>query len=186
MTSKSQYAFTLIEMLIVLTIMAVIVSFALPSFHFAKARDQDEQIKSQLVHAITLAHEYAQLNGIPIAMCKSRDLAQCGGEWRDGLLVFRNSTEDGVINDNKQIISVIQFKHITGKLLWRAFPFYRDYLLLVANNDASVSNSTFWYCHANEKNPVWAIVINKAARTRVIYPDKSGVIIDGHGNELTC
>ena len=183
---KPQHAYSFIEMLTVLVIIAIVASLSLPSFNEFWQRDHDAEIKLQVLNALQLAREAAQINSTSVAVCKSTDLIHCGGQWREGVLIFVNAAEDGVLNNKNQLIAAIAFPKATGQLLWRAFPFYRDYLLFSAIDTSNVNNGTFWYCRQQATTPRFAIIVNQSYRARVEYPDKNGVILDGRGKALVC
>lgn len=174
---NSQSAFTLIETLISLSILAILLAIFLPAARNFIHRTQDEILQGQLLQAIEQAKSEAQARHVSIGLCKN-------GEWNRGQLIFLDENADGVIRNSEQIISVVQASSQHGKIYWRAFPKYRDYLSFLPAGLTRSDNATFWHCH--ETSAIWAIIINKSGRARVIYPDKNGEIRDGHDQPLSC
>jgi len=181
---NSQTAYTLIETLVSLTIIAILIAISLPTAHHFISQTRDDILQRQLLRAIAVAKQEASARHAFIALCKSKNQETCDGAWEEGQLVFLDETADGVIKNNEQIIAVIQTQSKHGSIKWRSFPAYRNYLSFSPTGLMKSDNGTFWHCHA--ETTVWAIIINKAGRTRVVYPDKNGEIKDSHGKPLTC
>jgi len=179
----TQSAFTLIEVLTSLTIIAILTAITLPVARNFISRTQDEILQKQLLRSIESAKFEAQARHAVVALCKSNNQTTCGGEWDNGQLIFLDENADGVIQRNKQIITVVQASH-HGSIHWRSFPRYQNYLSFLPSGLMNSNNGSFWHCHA--ASAMWAIIINKAGRARVVYPDKSGVIKGPRGKPLMC
>jgi Tfp pilus assembly protein FimT len=178
-----QSAFTLIEMIVSIIIMIILMAIALPAWKLFLDRSQEDILQNQLLNAIVLAKSEANARHAVTALCKSQDQQSCSGEWQNGQLLFLDSYADGVIHEPQQILKVIQAFSHPGTIHWQAFPKYRHYLQF---NPQSLrnDNGTFWHCHA--QTILWAIMMNRAGRTRLVYPDQSGVIKGSHGKPLIC
>lgn len=182
----SQHAFTLLEALIALTIISIISMITLPNLQEYFFTTQDEIFHSRLLHTLQFAQQEAEIQHMPIALCKSKTYQLCDGEWLDGQLVFKNENQDGLVKDKNNIISVRQNSQTKGQIHWRSFPFYRDYLLFFPVNWHKENNGTFWYCHSHVTKPVWAIKIGRSGQFSSAYPDVNGNINDAKGHPLSC
>ena len=107
---KLPHAFTLIETLIVLSIMVMVITVSLPAWKFFLDRHWDESVQYQIMNAIQFARLESQAKHSPIAICCSQDLITCSGSWSDGLLIFRDENETGTVVDKRQILAVIKLK----------------------------------------------------------------------------
>jgi Tfp pilus assembly protein FimT len=183
---RSQAAYMLFEVMIALAIIAILVSVAIPSLRNSIEHHNDTILQSQLLKTIHLARQAAQASGMPVGVCKNNMHHVCGGNWDDGLLIFYDAEENGIIKDEKQIIAVMQVNVRKGKIHWRAFPRYRDYLRFAPHKWWANDNGIFWYCHVSNPSPSFAIVTNKSGSTRVVYPNENGDIKDSHGVALNC
>lgn len=182
---KPFYAFTLLEMLITLSLSAILIAISLPSLKHLYEKSQDDKILSQLFQTIELAKFEAQTKRLSISVCASKNLKNCdGGDWNTGYLVFVDENEDGIVDDEKQIITVRQNIFPHGELHWRSFPIYRQYLHFTAAGLTRSDNGTFWHCHA--QSAVWAVILNKQGRAYTAYPDQQGKIMDDRGKPLPC
>lgn len=185
-TKINSVGFSLIEVMIVLIITLILLGLTVPIVNEIKDHAQEEIVQAKLLHAIIVARHEAQMQHIPIAMCKTDDFKHCGGEWIKGWLVFKNPNADGVVVSAEQILSTSQISSAQAVIHWRSFPYFRDFLIFMPNEIPTSDNGTFWLCKAHEKNPRWAIVINRFAKAHTILPNKNGTIFDSGGNLLLC
>lgn len=182
---RTQRAFTLAEVSVTLFIIGILLAMSLPMLKNFIDRTDDELVQSQLLQAIELAREQALLRGVSMVLCQSSDHWRCEKNAGNSLIIFINEDEDGLLHTKDLRVAVVQMKSHHGKLYWRSFPFYRDYVLFSAEI-LQTDNGTFWYCHAGASHPVWAVMLNKTGRARVMYPNKNGEINESHGEPLTC
>ena len=84
---KKQYGFTLIEMMITILIMAIMVSFAVPSFNNMIEKNQSLTTANDLLADIQLARSEAIKQDTLVSVCPSNDGATCSGSWTDGWIV---------------------------------------------------------------------------------------------------
>lgn len=166
--------FSLLEILITLSIAAIITAFSLGGFQSLFNKATEDIASKQLMRAITLARNDAIILGQTITLCKSTNQKTCGGDWSDGYIVLSN---------NKLLFS---FKNNTGQLYWRAFPYFLDDLNFLSSGFANFQNGTFWYCLKNAAHPAWAIMLGQSGRARILYPNAQDVIIDEKGDPLDC
>lgn len=183
---KSQFAFTLVEVIITLSIMMILLAVSIPSIRFFVDRIHDDILLQQLFNTLQLAHQESRVRNSRMVLCKSNNHVSCSGQWIEGQLIFEDENEDGIVHSKKQIVAVIQSITHQGVLYWRSFPYYRDQIVFLPSGLTQSDNGAFWYCHAMNQLPVWALMLNKSGKVRVVYPNKQGVIIDGHGKQLNC
>lgn len=154
-----QAAFSLIELLMVLALISSLLTFAVPSFQSMIAQVNDNMMTSRLLHAIHIAQTEA------IIRQKVVTLHKLPNGWAQGYSI----TADG---KNLHIF----YNKYKGNIHWRAFPLHRENLQFLRTGMTRHENGTFWYCRKNDKKPRWAMVINQAGRTKVIYPNEHGDI----------
>ncbi len=175
--SVRKRGFSLIELLIVLSIIAVIATFGIISFTSFQQKAQAQLLQSQLLRAIQLTRNEAILRHELTLLCHSRDQLTCSGNWQDGFIV---KTTERVIYGFQSSFSE------KGILHWRAFPRGREQLEFLPTGFPHAENGSFWFCAANALYPAWAIMLNKAGRARVSLPNSQGIILDHKGGALVC
>lgn len=167
--------FSLIELLFVLFIITVFAILVVPSYQMSFNRSQDQVLKQQLLRAIQLTRSTAMIKNQLATLCKSSDGKTCSGQWAQGYIVIVN----------QQVIYTFDRSVVGSQLNWRAAKKSPD-LSFLPNGYTDNENGTFWYCPAGEKNPSWAVVVNKAGRIRTIVPNKQGVILDDKKKVIAC
>jgi Tfp pilus assembly protein FimT len=183
---RSQTAYTLLEAMIALSIIVILAGISIPSLKNMLVHHHNVILQSQLLQTINLARQEAYSRGVSIIICKSKMTHTCGGDWSDGLLVFSDVDGNGILKDEQYIVSRVPINVNKGKLHWRAFPVYRDYLRFRPRTWLAADNGMFWYCPKDWDYPSFAVMINTSGSGRVIYPDKSGELKDSRHRLIHC
>lgn len=96
---KHQKAFTLIELMVTLAVLAVLVGLALPSFNRQISNNKSTSLGEDLVAQINLARYEAIKRSVRVSICASSNSMTasptCTGNWTEGYLIFvDNATSD--------------------------------------------------------------------------------------------
>ena len=103
--------FTLIELMIVLVILAVILTVAVPGFSQLTLTTRLKSYANEILSSVYLARSEAIKRGVPVTLCVSTDGSTCAGsgDWELGWIV---RAQDGTvikwskdINDNYKLTS---------------------------------------------------------------------------------
>jgi type IV fimbrial biogenesis protein FimT len=170
-----QKGFSLIELLVVISIILVLTLCAIPSFKTYLSHSKEQVLLSQLIRSIQLARSEAITRNAAVTLCHSNNSIDCTGEWKNGAILM----------EEQKNISTIQFVATQGKLNWRAAR-KLEYLVFQSDGMLQPENGTFWYCSLYAENPTWAVMIGHVGKPRILYPDSEGNILDGKGERITC
>src|ERR1700674_3308449 len=93
--------FTLIEILITITIVAILLAIAAPSFRYVTTANRASSEINGLLGDMQLARAEAIREGQTVTICATVDQATCVGPgvvlWRTGWLVFSDPANTGVM-----------------------------------------------------------------------------------------
>lgn len=107
MSRQEINGFTLLELMVIIAILAILVTLALPSFQSTLRSNRVATTSNELLASLSLARSEgirstkgggvcASVNGT--TCCTSPDGATCGGGWNDGWLVWTESNGNGVFD----------------------------------------------------------------------------------------
>lgn len=88
---KNQNAFTLIELMVTLVVLAILAAIAAPSFTTMVANNRSSSLGHELTAAINLARAEAIKRGGRVSICVSSNGTSCaaaGTNWNAGRLIF--------------------------------------------------------------------------------------------------
>lgn len=112
-TSKATEGFTLVELMVTLTVMAILLAIAVPSFRDTIRRNRVSSANNALLSALSYARSEAIDRGQLVTLCPSADAVNCttgGTSWGAGWMVY--SYPPGAASSNAA--------YTTGNLLLRA------------------------------------------------------------------
>jgi len=88
--------FTLIEMMVAVTVLAILLSIGIPTFSDVIRNNRTAATTNDLVGALNLARSEAMKRGSPVSICASNDnQSACdgnAGSWIKGWIVFSDAT----------------------------------------------------------------------------------------------
>ncbi len=153
--------FTLIELMVTVSVAAVLLGLGVPAFRQTIISNRLTSAANEFMAALTYARSEAIRRGVPVALCKSSDGANCslgGNKWESGWMAFVDANRDGKWNSGEEILRV-----------WPALP---DGYTLRPNNNfdnylrydpqgAANNLGTFAVCYQNQTQGAKAIVITR-------------------------
>lgn len=158
--------FSLVELMVVLTIVALMASLGTPSLILFIRASTVTTATTELASAIHYARSEAVKRGWPVTICKSStvnaDNPACShaANWRDGWLVFVDKDIDGVVDNGETSLRVGKPPSSDVDITSNNFTNRISYLATGTSNN----NGSFTLC-AN--NIARKIVINKTGRLRI-------------------
>jgi len=163
--------YSLYELLMTLTIMAVLVGIGLPSFAGIAARSRVHVEINALFHAIHLARKESIMRRRVVSLCPSSDGLQCepGRDWSAGWLMFENADADVPPwrDDGESLLQV----HRTDDMV-RITANRRGFTLRATQKRAT--NGTFVVCDRAGRAVPTALVISYTGRPRVTQKTTAG------------
>ncbi len=163
--NKVSYGFTMVEVMVVLSITAIIVAFATPSFMNIVANNRVVAASNELVTALNLAKSAAVRSGDKTILCKSPVANQCDdtAAWNDGLLLFLDSDNNGNVNNDEKIIKVIPASEDNLNFAYTGSS--PNFIRFNANGRTN-TNGHFCFNNSYKQENSRAVVITQSGRIR--------------------
>lgn len=177
--------FSLIEMLVVVTILVIILLFTHHNMSHWHKNQNANRVTAELIDLVHFSRAYAITAKRPLTMCGSNDAQHCTHDWAIGVLLFEDSNRNGITENNDKLIKSIPLN--THSLLsWKGFSGKR--MVFENSGITAASNGTFTYCEL-DKTPLYSrqVIVSRGGRARPSQ-DKNGdgVHEDINGNTITC
>ncbi len=98
--------FSLLELMVTLTVIAIVVGLATPSFRNFTRSTRVTSLNNDFVTALNLARSESVRRSVPVTVCPSADGATCGQatDWVSGWIVFQDPTASAVIATSDDIV----------------------------------------------------------------------------------
>jgi len=159
--------FTFLELMITLSIVAIITTIALPSFAEIIADNRQVTRYNQLLTAIALTRSEAIKRGERVSLCQSSSGISCTKDsdlWHQGWVVYTDRDEDNHIDKDEEILLIQNTlsEDITISFGSRTRVAYHPEGLAVGG-----SNGTFLLCDYRADRGKKGLVIFITGRTRL-------------------
>ena len=201
MKIKGEVGFTLLELLIALVVAAVLLGIAAPSI---QAVIQNQKLQSTLGPVslgVFAARSEAAKSGNTITVCARVSDTQCGTDWNNGLLVFRDGVvvrnETVAVRDSSDEILRIVPPHGNGNVLIAVASTDRtatgayspSYVRFEPDGRANWKNGTFYACDGRGNTHARAMHITISGDIRPARrstSDTDTAVKDVFGRDLSC
>ncbi len=163
--------YSLFELLMTLTLAALILGLGLPSFADVIARNRQHVEINALFHAIHVARKESIMRRQVVSLCPSVDATRCepGKDWSSGWLMFANhdGDEPPQIDAGEPLLQI----HSVGENV-RITANRRGFTLRATQKRAT--NGTVVVCDAAGRIPPKALVVSYTGRPRVTLKTTRG------------
>jgi type IV fimbrial biogenesis protein FimT len=182
---KSQHGFTLLELLITLTITAILASLAIPAFANTIKRNNALTMAYQMMTLVQLARREAITKRVPITLCGSSDGFTCDKVDAESFLVFNDANENRRL-DNTETLYFNSLLKDRGTFYFRVSR-GADYLRFRPQGTAiEFGNITYCPADGDERYGVhW--ILNIGGRLRLAQDkNRDGIVEDANGKNIQC
>jgi type IV fimbrial biogenesis protein FimT len=183
-TRKSQ-GFSLLELLVVLTISAVLLNLAAPSLSSFVDNQERKSAMYGLMSAFALARQQAVMTGAIVTICPLDETNACGKDWNSEIHVFLDPYNTRELKSSKALIRTISPEgkgRLTVRSLSRSFFQFKPTGLVLSD----LGNVT-WCPKDGNQSLAGQIIISRGGRTRFARDnDNDGIAEDAQGRPLRC
>ncbi len=185
---KHESAFTLIELMITITVAAVVLTLGVPSFGRIMERNQLSANINSIVSTLHFARSEAIKRNSNVEVCHSANGLNCGGAgYEDGWITFIDLNGDGDYADvDEELIRTNEGLPNNYTMRTNNLDIFR-YNSKGASKKISgaIATGRIILCKDNQLTKSRAIFISNNGRTRLAPLDSNGVPEESPGNPIT-
>ena len=160
-------AFTFVELIITMAILAIIASFALPHFHEYMSKLESQTTHKKITTATTYSRAQAALLRQNIVICPSATFSRCEPyKWSTGYLIFVDTNRNRQLDPNEQLMHIEQLNLKYANLEWRGTLAIQSVTYQGHSALPIGSNGSFFYCSYDHKDSK-RIYLSKMGITRM-------------------
>lgn len=149
------------EILIGLCIAAILAVMLVPNWQQTLERGQDDAVRDAMTRFMQRAYQEANLTKQTVIVCKSANQLSCGGEWWQGMLMYKDTYKNGELRETQQIIARYTQPQKHHQVFVRFYPHYHNAIYFNPILAQQSDNGSIWYCHEHASHPLWVMTINK-------------------------
>ncbi|MFO7859403.1 MAG: GspH/FimT family pseudopilin [Ectothiorhodospiraceae bacterium] len=157
MESRTANGFTLLQLLITVTVAAILATVAVPAFQEFLERQRSQAAIAELRNALALGRQEAAQSGSSVTVCPTANGEACrnDGDWSDGWMVFEDPDRletcddagNGQCNHGGRVFSV--HPGVSGAVTINGNALIEDAVTFRPQGFAKLSNGTFTVCSAD-------------------------------------
>lgn len=164
---KHKYAgYTLIELMIALSLMAILMAYGLPNYYSFKQNQIMRQEVNRLVGSINFARNHSINASEYVVLCATQSMTSCDGatDWHGGWMVFLDNNETREFDDGDQLL---MFEHGINHNISATSSQYRQKIRFDQMGAAPGTNLTVRFCDDRGADFGKAVIISNVGRPRV-------------------
>lgn len=182
-----QQGLGLLELLIVLAIVSIMASIALPGLDELVSQQRSEAAARKLHRALVMARSAAVTRHEMVTLCRTADGRKCGGSWSQRIALFLDGDGDRQANEPDQVLSVVDMGGSETHISWRSFG-NRQYLQFLPVGSTNNQNGNFTLCPSSgDMRHARQLVISRTGRIRHARDsDGDGFVENSRGKPIQC
>ncbi len=163
-TLKHSPGFTLLELLITITIISILASLGIPSIKIFYDKHLLHTHTNEIVFDLHIARSEAIKNRTETTLCKSSEFAACDNkrEWHEGWIIFSDTNQNRQFDDNEKLIRHRPPSHPSITINYSGFR-GKNRVSYSPLGTPSTFNGSFKIKNSTQENKV---VISRAGRIR--------------------
>lgn len=154
---KFKIGFSLIEILVALTLFAIVLLIGVPSLQHALLQNRVDSSIHQMITAISFARSEAIRRQQRVSFCASEDGQRCRGTWRSGQILMAD----------QKVLRVYSALPPGDNLMWVSSLSKNDVLEILPTGFTNGQQGSFYYCPPN-KQYAKRIIVTQTGRVRVV------------------
>lgn len=160
---RATRGFTLIELLLVLALMVIMATWAVPAFQSLVERNRLSTEVMRLMNALGQTRSAAITRRKEAVICPTRDQSECERNWKLPLMLFIDSDDTPEERADDETLLKIWSASELASTIYNGFGNER-YIRYRANGRPKGQNGTFTLCTESRASQV---VLSRLGRTRV-------------------
>ena len=184
-TTSSSKGLTLVELLVVISLLALLATKAVPSFNELIQNSQRTAVISELRQFLALARRHSVMTGQIVTVCPTEPDGKCGRNWNGPVSMFADPGNQRTLLQGTKVNAVLpppKFGNFIVRSLSRSYFQFRPDGFIYSD----LGNIT-WCPDSGEASLAGQLIISRSGRIRTATDSNGdGVVDDAKGKPVRC
>ncbi len=160
-----QNAFTLIELMVSLAVLAIVIGVATPAFISLINSNRIQSQATAIFNTLVMARSEAIKRNQRAVVCKSSDGVSCvtSGNWDQGWLIFMDADADNTLDGDEDIVS--NFPALDAAITLRAGGNFSNRVSYMPSGVTNLGD-TFRVCSGTDTGSALSVTVSSTGRPR--------------------
>ncbi len=182
---KRQYGVTLIELMVTLSVVAIMLTIAIPGFVETMASNRMTGVVTDLMGTINFARSEAVKRGTSVSVCRSSNGSSCTGTWTEGWIVFVDNDADGTVDTSGVVDEILKINGALGGNYTLSSTEFASTSVIYARNGTANATGTFIACSDSQENKARGVIISLTRPRFASDTDSDGIPEKDDGSDIT-
>ena len=184
MKYKYQSGITLIDLLVTISILAILIGVSAPGMQDYLAKSESRGTISLVRRTVDFARNYAVKNKLEVTVCNVAPDCQCQKNSISNLTLFNDANKNRCLDDDEDIVHISQFD--TRGDLYLSASFGKSYLVFTPEGYSQQAGS-FIFCLPQFTQFAGRVTISTTGRSYIGRDTNSdGVVEKVNGQAILC
>ncbi|GAB2191842.1 GspH/FimT family pseudopilin [Sessilibacter sp. MAH2] len=189
MVKKIPYGFSIIELLITLSIASILVAFSIPALNTIYQKNKSATEINRYLSLITFARQTAVANGKYVSVCALDEFDICGQDWSNGVVIFSDDNVNGALDNNEDVYRIFERDSNTGFFTLNASlnSNYINFDPLGTSFRKNISGNLVYCSKVNSTENSRALIFSRSGRVYLAQDNNNnGIPENGSGEDISC
>lgn len=167
LTSSIARGFTLVDLMIAISLLLLIMTIGVPSFTHLLNANRQRSSTYTLIRTLNYARQVAIDRSQSIIVCPTINHISCVTDWAQELMVFVDQDNNKKHDGNEELLRLTKIIGDNQRLNWKSLR--KNFIEYTATGGTNSQNGRFYFCNKTQQDKYRSqLIVYKTGRIRIV------------------